>query len=503
MKKPLTVKTRKQYKTKMKNLKQSYRFNLILGLFACLLVSTQITKAQVVIGSPNLGFTQACASDSFNTFSTTFAFSGSLNASNQFFIELSDANGSFDEPTIVYTSNQNEITASPATVNFSFPEITSGENYRIRIKSNAPQAGSAPSQSFAAYYKLQDDPFTINNLVSTGAYCPGESYLLSIDNPGVGNNISPLLYPSLTFNWYKETGPTTSVFVAEGNTLSVSEEGTYFVETNYGTCTSNSFSNRVTITEATTGEANVTIASSLGNPFCPAQGLTTLSTIGGLDYRWFKDNIEIEGATQQMYQTDESGIFTVQVDLGDCVAVGIIELESELFESDINVPESNILEEGEILDIIVTSTANNPEYEWYFNNTLIPNENSPYFETSDPGEYKVIITETDGCEGSKTYQFTIEEAFDPFPDVAEIPNMISPNGDGINDTWTLPIQYVAGSNAEIMIMSNTGKTVYQTTNYENNWPLNNLNLSSINQIYYYIITTTNGKTKKGTITVVR
>ena len=37
---------------------------------------------------------------------------------------------------------------------------------------------------------------------------------------------------------------TTSVFVAEGPTLAVSEEGTYFVETNYGTCTSNSFSNK-------------------------------------------------------------------------------------------------------------------------------------------------------------------------------------------------------------------------------------------------------------------
>ncbi|OIQ30885.1 MAG: hypothetical protein BM564_01340 [Bacteroidetes bacterium MedPE-SWsnd-G2] len=487
----------------MYNLKQSYSVKLILWLFVCVLVSTQTTNAQVVMGTPNLGFTQACASASFNSYNTTFVFSGNLEASNQFSIEMSDAEGSFDDSTIIFTSNPGEFTTSPATINFSLPEITSGENYRIRVKSNAPQASSAPSASFAAYYKIQDEPFTINNLVSTGAFCSGGSYVLAIDNPGVGNNNSPLLYPSLSFNWYKETGPTTSVFVSEGNTLTVTEEGTYFVETNYGTCTSNSFSNRVTISEATTGEANVTIASSLGNPYCPAQGFTTLSSIGGLSYTWYKDNIEIEGATQQMYQTDQSGIFTVQVDLGECVAVGIIDLVSEMFESEINVSETNTLEEGETLDIFITSTANSPEYDWYLNDILISNAEGDFFEASEYGDYKVIITETNGCEASKTYEFNIEEAYDPFPDVEQIPNMISPNSDGINDTWMLPIQYVTGSNTEVIIMSNSGKIVHQTTNYENNWPMNNLNPIAINQIFYYIITTTEGKTKKGTITVVK
>src|SRR5690606_39983180 len=105
--------------------------------------------------------------------------------------------------------------------------------------------------------------------------------------------------------------PTTSVFVAEGNSLTVTQECTYFVATNYGTCTSNSFSNRVTISEATSGDADATIVSSLGNPFCPEQGLTTLATIGGNSYQWFKDGELISGATDQTYQTDESGIFTV------------------------------------------------------------------------------------------------------------------------------------------------------------------------------------------------
>ncbi|WP_296385398.1 gliding motility-associated C-terminal domain-containing protein [Winogradskyella sp.] len=461
--------------------------------------------AQIVIGTPNLGFSQACASESFNTYSTTFVFSpeSEVNASNQFIIELSDADGDFSNPAVVYTSASGTVTTSPATLDFSLPDTTAGENYKIRIKSNAPIATSTASASFAAYYKLQDSPFTINNLVSTGAYCTGDSYLLAIDNPGTGNNDSPLLYPSLTFNWYKETSSTTSVFVAEGPTLSVNIEGTYFVETNYGSCTSDSFSNRVMITEATSGEADVTIASSLGNPYCPEQGLTTLSTIGGNSYLWFKDGVIIPEATSQMYQTNKSGSFSVQVDLGDCSASGSIDLVSELFDSSINVDEVNTIEDGDTLMVTVTTAANNPEFEWYFNNVLVSGESTDNYEISEFGDYKVVITETTGCTASKEYEFVLQEQFDPFPDVLKIPNVISPNGDGVNDTWIIPQQYVTGTNTEVQILNDRGQVIFQTINYQNNWPEQQLDLTSVNTLYYYIITTADLETKQGSITIVK
>ncbi|WP_223035055.1 T9SS type B sorting domain-containing protein [Hanstruepera marina] len=459
---------------------------------------------QIVIGTPNLGFSQACASASFNTYSTTFVFSpeSNLDPSNQFIIEMSDANGDFTNPVVVYTSTSGTVTTSPATLNFSIPTDTAGEGYKIRVKSTAPAATSSRSVAFAAYYKIQDSPFTINNLVSTGAFCSGGSYLLTIDNPGNGNNDSPLNYPSLTFNWFRETGPTTSVFVAEGNTLEVNQEGTYFVETNYGTCTSNSFSNRVTITEVVSGQASATIASSLGNPFCPDQGSTILSTISGNSYQWYKDGDIIPDATNQMYETNESGVYSVQVDLGSCSASGSIDLISELFDANINVPEENTMEAGETLTVTVTSTAVSPSYEWYLNNSIISTATTDTYIANEFGNYSVIVTDNSGCTGSRTFNFSINEPIDPFPDVDKIPNIISPNGDGINDTWILPTKYVSGSNTEVLIMTNQGKIVLKTNDYLNNWPEEQLNLNSVNQLYYYVITTTN-ETKKGTITVLK
>lgn len=482
--------------------KKKIAYKLFFGISFFLFIFLEKTNAQIVIGTPNLGFSQACANESFNTYNTTFVFSpeANLNGSNQFTVELSNANGDFTEPTVVFTSAPGAVTESPATLNFSLPTTTAGENYRIRIKSTSPAATSSNSVDFAAYYKVHDEPFTINNLVSTGAFCTGGSYLLSIDNPGTGSNDSPLNYPSLTFNWFKETGSTTAVFVAEGPTLTVSEEGTYFVETNYGTCTSDSFSNRVTISEVSSGNADAGISSSSGNPFCPSQGTTTLSTIGGNSYQWFQDGVAIPDATNQMYQTNESGTYAVQVDLGDCSASGSIELESELFDADINVSEFNIIGEGETLFVAVTTTANNTEFEWYLNGVLIAGATEDNFEVTEYGNYKIIITENSGCIGSREFLFEVRESF---PDVDKIPNVISPNGDGINDTWVIPTKYVNGTNTEITIMANSGKIVLKTNDYLNNWPENDLGLSSINQVFYYIIKTVTNETKKGSITVLK
>ncbi|WP_055437214.1 gliding motility-associated C-terminal domain-containing protein [Lacinutrix algicola] len=481
------------------------KYKVYFLLCFLIIVSLQKINSQIVIGTPNLGFSQACASETFNTYSTTFVFSpeSGLNSSNQFSIELSDENGDFSNPTTVFTSNAGSVSTSPATLDFSIPNTTAGENYRIRIKSSAPVATSSSSISFAAYYKIQDSPFTINNLVSTGAYCIGGSYLLTIDNPGSGNNDSPLNYPSLTYKWFKETGPTTSVFVSDGTSLTVNQEGTYFVETNYGTCTSNSFSNRVTISSVSSGEADAGISSSLGPVFCPDQGATVLSTISGNNYQWFRNGVSIPNATNQMYETIESGTYAVQVDLGNCSASGTINIQSEIFEASINVNETNTIEEGAFLSVIISSTANNPQFEWYLDNVLISDAVDDNFEATNFGNYKVIVTETSGCTASRTFLFEIIEAFDPFPDVEKIPNLISPNGDNVNDTWVLPTKYVTGSNTKVTILNNRGIVILETNDYQNNFPENDLKLTSINQVFYYVITTSDNQVLKGSITTIK
>lgn len=479
---------------------QNFTFTKIC--FFIFLIIAETVHAQIVIGTPSLGFTQACASPSFNTFYATFTFSpeSALGATNQFIIELSDETGSFSNPTTLNASpidGQNGTT-SPATYEFSLPTAIAGESFKIRIKSTDPIAISTGSVSFAAYYKIQDTPFTINNLISTGVYCSGGSYLLTIDNPGDASNDSPLQYPSLTFNWYKETSQTTSVFVASGETLSVSEPGTYFVETNYGSCTSNSYSNRVTVSEASGTSASVN--SSLGNPYCSSLGATTLSTINGNSYQWYKDGAKISGATEQTYVTNEAGNYTVAVDLGNCSTNASIDLQNTDFTGSIDVPDTNSLHAGETLVATITTDATSPEFKWYLNDVIIPGATSNSYEVTQIGNYKAVVSQTVGCMSSQEFLFSVNE---PFPDVANIPNLISPNGDGVNDTWVIPQAYVSGSNTEVLIMNSQGDIVLKTNDYQNNWPEVELDFKEINPVYYYVITTQNNKTIKGSITAVK
>ena len=480
--------------------------NLFCFLLICFsLFNSEIAEAQIVIGTPTLGFSQACANAEFNTFETTFLFSpeNGITAANQFSIEISDATGDFTNPVVLATSNPGMIISSPGTMNFSIPETTAGDEYKIRVRSSHPQALSAPSQVFAAYYKLQDDPFTINNLEGSAIFCPGGSFLLTID-PSENGNVSPLDYPSLTYNWYKELTTTSSTLVGQENSLNISEEGTYFVETNYGNCTSNSFSNRVMVTQALDGEnATTTISSSLGNPFCAGTEPTTLSTIEGNSYTWFKDGNEIIDQTSQTFETSVSGVYSVIVDFGNCQATGSIDLQTGDFSSSINISEVHEMEAGETVSVEVTTDAINPSFKWFYNDEEIPNATQDTYSVTEFGTYQVLITQTEACVITREFAFQVNEFIDLFPEVDLIPNLISPNGDGINDVWVIPTQYVSGTNTEILILSKRGETVFSTNDYQNNWPENGSDLSEKGSFYYYIIVPQDQEPQKGSITIIK
>lgn len=477
-------------------------FSKVYIIIFFVLCYTNLAYGQIVISQPNIEFSQACASPSFNTYNVRFSFSpaASVSPTNQFVVELSDNTGSFANSEVIFTSTAGSVTSSPATLTFAVPMTVSGEAYKVRIKSTAPVATSTGSNAFPAYYKLQDTPFSINNLVSTAAYCSNGSYLLTIDNPGGPTNDSPLQYPSLTYKWFRETSPTTSDFVSDGPTLSVSTPGTYFVETNYGSCTSNSFSNRVKVTELASGGGASSITSSLGNPFCVNDGPTILSAVNGVGYQWFKDGVEISEATNQVYETNEAGEYSVIIDLGGCTTSATINLGTGDFESSIDAFEDNVLEDGETLSVTVTTTANSPEFKWYLNDNVISDASNSTYDVTEIGDYKVMVTQTSGCVITNEFLFKVST---PFPDVANIPNIISPNGDGINDTWIIPKVYVNGVDTEVLIMNSQGKIEIRTNDYQNNWPEGEINFTNVNPIYYYVITTADGQTKKGTITVIR
>jgi gliding motility-associated-like protein len=70
-------------------------------------------------------------------------------------------------------------------------------------------------------------------------------------------------------------------------------------------------------------------------------------------------------------------------------------------------------------------------------------------------------------------------------------NILSPNGDGKNDTWVIKDIERYPDN-EVTVFDRSGRVVFQTKNYQNNWTGNFSGIPLAENTYYYTI-----KLKKG------
>lgn len=491
-------------------------------LMLLVLPSTLLLFAQGTIAPQKLPFSQICAGgphptkpgEIFNEYQALFKITG-FASDVTFVVELSDPLGSFTTPTPTKTlaplPGTPPDTATDKTLTFAVPtNLVGSENYRLRVKSSTGVTSgsfnigvSGSVQALPAYYKPYNNPFAINNNQPTLSFCSGSSVSLTVYNPTPAiPTSSPANYPQLKYKWYKD-----DVLIPgeSGISLAVNSNGVYYAELNYGICSDVNYSSqRVTVTG--TSGSGATITSSSGNPFCSGLGNTTLTATAGNSYLWKKDNAVISGAISQTYQTNLSGIYTCEVDFGGCKSTGSIDLK--VFEitstiSGVDVDKVNKIPEGEIVSVTTTTTAVSPSYQWFLNNSPIPGETTSSLDISTLGKYKVIITQTSGCSISDEFNFEI--SYQTNFNVPQIANIVSPNNDGINDTWIIPDQYISGTNTQVMILNSLGEIVFQTDNYDNysGWPQTTIKFSNYNPVYYYIITPTGQSAKKGSITLVK
>ena len=85
----------------------------------------------------------------------------------------------------------------------------------------------------------------------------------------------------------------------------------------------------------------------------------------------------------------------------------------------------------------------------------------------------------------------------------EINNMITPNGDGVNDTWLVKNIHLYNNN-EVKIYDRDGRLVFSMIGYDNSWDGKHNGNPLPEDTYYYILTFDSGKlVKKGFITIVK
>lgn len=295
----------------------------------------------------------------------------------------------------------------------------------------------------------------------------------------------------LQTEWYKDgvaiSGATDPVLTIG----SFTENGAYLLNVFRSSLTANSNTLDVLLQQ----ELEI-ISSSASNTLCPGEPITlSLSKplTSGFTYKWFKDDVEIMVSDPSSITINEIGVYYVQYEGFGCqvntAQVEVLEFDENILE--VSPATNAVLAPGQTVTLVASGADS---YEWYnaLGDVLSTNES---LTVSVLGTYTVV-----GFVGSCSAQREINVIEDDQNVI--IPNIITPfNGDGINDTWEIPNRFAFQPNVQVIIYNSRGQEVLNTTDYQNNWPLDN-NLKD-GMLFYFKVIRENTLIKAGTISVLQ
>ncbi|HYG52596.1 MAG TPA: gliding motility-associated C-terminal domain-containing protein, partial [Flavobacteriales bacterium] len=144
---------------------------------------------------------------------------------------------------------------------------------------------------------------------------------------------------------------------------------------------------------------------------------------------------------------------------------------------------------------IVTNSNGGTVYTWSENG--VPISNASTLVTTDLTTQTYVITVIDVCNSIDSDTSTVViEACD-----ITIPNIMTPNGDGLNEFWIIT-NLEKHPNTAVAIYNRWGQLMYENGAYQNNWDGGDVS----DGVYFYVVTLTDGSTPAnyhGTVQVAR
>ena len=386
-------------------------------------------------------FTFACITPSYNNFKVTFRWRPPYpNADNKFIIELSDANGSFNNPTVLETvtdvNSKKDLIIKGITKGFSFPTTTHGKKYKIRVRSTNPAKekiatvgiGGSNTEFEANYINVINGGVTT---VPTGnvSLCPGQSLDINVTNI---NAITGSKNPSdYTYIWYKKPrGGAEDDFAIipnqTGPKLTVTEDASYLVVIDFGiNCPAKQSGNgrSNTINVNITGGGQSLVLSSSATEICSSESFTLTATPAGTDtYLWYRDNTklgETNGVATYVVSPPNNLPGKYRVQIGDGGGCGVRSNEVEIKHKDaikanITATGGNVLLPNKQRTLSVNTTAQSPSYKWFKDGVEIPGQTANTYVATSAGKYKAQVIQTGSCASTvetEEYELKAPDSF--------------------------------------------------------------------------------------------
>ncbi len=312
----------------------------------------------------------------------------------------------------------------------------------------------------------------------------------AVASNGNKTDVTADLLSSFAYQWKKDgvniTGETSNAI----SLTDVSENGGYVLEGTLLTysLTSNTISVQLLVNETITITSNGTVSCNSTDTI----DISTTTDLSSANFEWFKDNVSVS-TTDETLSINNTGLYTLVVMRNGCPLMSNEITISPLDESLITLdsPERVVFPEGSSKTV---RASGGTAYTWFdVNNTLMSSTDSVTF--TEEGSY-ILIANIGNCEISKTLTVEYLETF-------KVPNVITVNGDGINDLWILPNSYSKDENINVIIYNKKGEEIFNESNYQNNWPASSTAFARQNEVFFYKIRKANEVLKQGTVTIIR
>ncbi|KAB1153140.1 hypothetical protein F7018_17490 [Tenacibaculum aiptasiae] len=375
---------------------------ILLGVFLFCIHYTTVAQTlnQPVVSS---GATSICDNTGTTDFPVDISYTTAVfNNDNQFIIELSDASGSFANPstvknlaTLISTPVNNYNQLFNFTYNIQLPPGTFGKNYKIRVRTTSPER-STESASFEAYHDMvQNSELGIADANNKEEFtlCPGESREVFLSTTVIGEYL-----------WYKENGAVDILLATTTEPkFTITEAGRYYVLIDYGGCGTRS-SRLLIVSGISTADAQIDSPSIV--EICSTDTYTFKSKINNpsYTYEWYLDGVLKQSSNSNEYTTPDAGQFgkyTLKIITGtasdDCTTTSNeVELKQKTTASfTINTvnPGESVWLECETRQIEITDAPSGTTIQWYRNDTAIPGADQFILSIGEPGEYYAVVTD--------------------------------------------------------------------------------------------------------------
>jgi hypothetical protein len=249
-------------------------------------------------------------------------------------------------------------------------------------------------------------------------------------------------YTNPTYIWYTAD----SVVQRGGSSYQATEAGVYFVQVLEGNCS--------------TVSAKDTLRS-LAQPFVTRHAasdtlcvngsiileLTTVYT-SAVECQWYKDDIEIAGATGRVYEVTDTGKYYVVVQKGSCVALSETDTIVSKANGSISKPvvsktpdQTAICDGASILYEVVNDVDyTEPTYVWYTTDGVVQNGGSSY-QATEAGVYFVQVL--DGNCSAVSARDTLKRVAQPQVTRHSVSDTLCENGSIILELTTVYTSTVA------------------------------------------------------------